>query len=213
MTDPDRSESDRGEPTPIVTGGVEPDRAEAMGRRLMRTAGRLGMDEAARALVLDAFRVAMKPRLARIREDHDPDYLHPARTALILMDDTGEADAVTLAAALFTETRDPTFAARPDAMERVSPDAARLAAQIPVPDHTDRLLETLLALPDPGIRVAAAERLDHVRHLHLRAEREWPAGHAATRDAYVPVARRVDATLAARLEWWCDMFGRRFLED
>lgn len=192
---------------------TEPDRAEAMGRRLARTSGRLGMDEAGKAQLLDAFRAAMEPRRARIEEDHHPDYLHPARTALILMDDTRESDPVTLTAALFAETRDPTLAAAPDTRERISPEGARLAAEIPVPGRTQRLLETLLALPTPAARVAAAERLDHARHLHLRPEEEWQGWHAVTRDAYLPVTRRADQTLAARLDWWCDMFARRFLGD
>ncbi len=81
-----------------------------------------------------------------------------------------------------------------------------------MPERTERLLEALLALPDPAARVAAAERLDHARHLHIRPKDEWTGVHAATREAYVPVTRRVDQTLAARLDWWCDMFERRFLE-
>lgn len=182
-----------------------------MGRRLARTARRLGVDAEGRALVLDAFSVAMEPRRARIREDHHPDYLHPARTALILMDDTGESGPITLAAAMFAETRDPTLAAAPGVMRVISAEAAEMAAEIPVPARADRLLEALLALPPPSLRVAAAERLDHVRHLHLRARSEWQIWHGSTREMYVPVTRRVDETLAARLAWWCDMFARRFL--
>ena len=224
MTDPDPSDRgpapDRrpappgsdGGPGEVRWGREEAHRAEAMGRRLARTADRLGIDEEGRALILDAFRLAMGPRLERIHEDHHPDYLHPARTALILMDDTREADPVTLAAAIYVETRDPTLAAPADAMRRVSPEAATLAAEVPVPERTPRLLETLLALPDTALRIAAAERLDHARHLHLRPEDEWAGVHAATREAYVPVTRRVDTTLASRLEWWCDMFERRFLD-
>lgn len=190
---------------------TEPDRAEAMGRRLARTADRLGIDADGKALILDAFRAAMEPRRARIQEDHHPDYLHPARTALILMDDTREADPVLLSAALFAETRDPSLAAPADVREGISVEAAGLAASLPVPGRTDRLLEELLALPSAATRVAAAERLDHARHLHLRPEDEWASWHQDTREAYAPVARRVDETLAARLDWWCDMFHRRFL--
>ncbi|MDX1674120.1 MAG: hypothetical protein R3314_04880 [Longimicrobiales bacterium] len=189
---------------------TEPDRAEAMARRLARTADRLGMEPDGRALVVDAFRTAMEPR-RQIEEDHHPDYLHPARTALILMDDTGESDPVTLAAAIFTETRDPALGAPARERARVSPEAASLADAIPAADAGDRLLESLLALPTPGARIAAAERLDHVRHLHLRDKGEWQPWHATTREAYVPVARRVDTVLAARLDWWCDMFRSRYL--
>ncbi len=225
MTDPDPPDGPAGErpdapEAPVSDPGAgevrwgreEAHRAEAMSRRLARTAHRLGIDTRGRALILDAFRLAMGPRLHRIEEDHLPDYLHPARTALILMDDTREADPVTLAAALFVETRDPTLLPPPDAMRRVSPDAAELAALVPVPARTERLLETLLALPAAAMRIAAAERLDQARHLHLRPENEWAGTHASTRDAYVAVTRRVDTTLAARLDWWCDMFARRFLE-
>lgn len=187
------------------------DRAEAMGRRLARTAAGLGLDAEGQALVLDAFRAAMAPRRARIDEDHHPDYLHPARTALILMDDTAETAPVTLAAALFAETRDPSLAADPATARSVSADAAELAAAVPVPSRTDHLLETLLALPPAALKVAAAERLDHARHLHLRDRDEWEDWHNATREAYVPAVGRTDETLAARLDWWCDMFHRRFL--
>lgn len=188
------------------------DRAEAMGRRLGRTAARLGMDADGRTLLLRAYRAAMEPRRARIHEDHHPDYLHPARTALILMDDTAEVAPVILAAALFTETRDPPLAPAPDAMRRISPAAAEIVAAVPVPARTPHLLESLLALPAPAMRVAAAERLDHARHLHLRPRDEWEDWHDATRQAYVPAAARTDSTLAARLDWWCDMFHRRFLD-
>lgn len=190
----------------------QPDRAEAMSRRLDRTAARVGVPAAGRALVLDAFRVAMEPRRARITQDHHPDYLHPARTALILMDDTREAEPVTLAAALFTETRDPSLAAPTKRLVEVSPEAASLVAGIPLPDRTDHLLEALLALPAPAARVAAAERLDHARHLHLRDPTEWDEWHAVTRAVYVPATNRVDDTLAVRLQWWCDMFARRFMQ-
>lgn len=211
-SDPDPQPDPHPQAKPEVRWGrEEAHRAEAMGRRLARTAHRLGIDTDGRALILDAFRLAMGPRLERIEEDHHPDYLHPARTALILMDDTGEADPVTLAAALFVETRDPTLLPAPDAMQRVNRDAAELAARVPVPARTERLLETLLALPDAALHIAAAERLDHVRHLHLRPEAEWAQVHTETREAYVPVARRVGSALAARLDWWCDMFERRFL--
>lgn len=190
----------------------EPDRAEAMGRRLDRTADRLGVSAEDRALLLRAYRQVMEPRRSRIREDHHPDYLHPARTTLILMDDAGERETATLLAALFTETRDPTLLPPAGALERVSAEAARLAANIPVPDREPHLLEALLALPAPGGRVAAAERLDHSRHLHIREQVEWQPWHRTTRESYVPATRRVDARLAARLDWWCDMFDRRFLE-
>jgi (p)ppGpp synthase/HD superfamily hydrolase len=193
-----------------VTG---PDRAEAMGRRLARTARRLGVDEDGRELLHRAFRTAMAPRIARIEDDHHPDYLHPARTALILMDDVRIADPAELAAALLVETRDPSLAASRDAVEDLGAAVTAIVSGVPVPDREgDRLMETLLALPPDILRVAVAERLDHARHLHLRDEAEWRPYHVATDRVYAPVARRVEPTLGARLEWWCDTFTRRFLE-
>jgi (p)ppGpp synthase/HD superfamily hydrolase len=187
-------------------------RAEAMGRRLLRTAGRLGIAEAGRQAMMLAFEVGMEPRLARALDDHHPDYLHPARTALILMDDAGVDDPVTLAAALITETRDRSLAAEPARVAELGPAVVAVAAEIPEP-HTagDRLLEILVAAPAAVRLVAVAERLDHARHLHLRPEPEWAGYHATTCGAYTPVAQRTDPQLAGRLGWWCTTFQQRFL--
>ncbi len=196
-----------------MMAGAQPDRAEAMARRLDRTAARLGMTPADRDLIGRAFRLAMGPRRERITSDHHPDYLHPARTALILMDDVRLAHAETLATALFTETRDPGLAVDAGAVERISEGVARELARIPIPDLAgDTLLETLLALPEDTLRVAAAERLDHARHLHLRDRTEWDDYHETTCHIYVPVARRTEPVLAGRLEWWCTTFTERFLD-
>lgn len=192
----------------------QPDRAEAMGRRLARTADRLGMATDQRDLVVRAFRVAMEPRRARIREDHHPDYLHPARTALILMDDARLADAHVLATAAFLETRSPVLRVPDREVERVSEEVADRLTRIPRPEREgDRLLEALLGLDPDLAAVAVAERLDHARHLHLRPREEWRDYHATTCGTYAPVASRTHAALASRLEWWCATFRRRFLKD
>lgn len=189
------------------------DRAEAMGRRLDRTAGRLGIDSAGRVLLERAFRAAMEPRRARLQDDHHPDYLHPARTALILMDDCGVGDAVVLAAAMFAETRDPSLAVEVGVVEGISPGAARALERLPSPDgERRRLLESLLALAPEDAMVAAAERLDHARHLHLRDREEWAVYHTTTCSTYAPVATRANPRLAQRLHGWCSLFGRRFLD-
>jgi len=196
-----------------MTRSAGADRAEAMGRRIERTARRLGIPDDDRADIGRAFRAAAEPRRARIADDHHPDYLHHARTALILMDDCGVADPHTLITALFLESRDPSLAAPPDLIERISEDAARSLDRIPVPRTSgDRLLEALLALTPADAMVASAERLDHARHLHLRPREEWEGYHTLTCSAYAPVAARTHPRLGERLSWWCSIFQRRFLD-
>lgn len=189
------------------------DRAEAMARRLARTARRLGIPDDRWPGLRAAFDIGMKRRLARELDDHHPDYLHPSRTALILMDDAAITDLPTLAAALVTETRDPGLAPAVGELEALGGEAAAVAAGVPRPERDgDRLLETLLAAPRAAQLVALAERLDHARHLHLRPRREWVEYHEVTRAIYAPVAGRVDPALMARLGWWCTTFRRRFLD-
>lgn len=188
------------------------DRAEAMGRRLERTARRLGMDVPGRVLLERAFRAAMEPRRAQL-QDHHPDYLHPARTALILMDDCGVVDPVVLAAAMLAETRDASLAVDNGVVEGISAGAARSLRRLPSLDgEGDRLLESLLALAPEDAMIAAAERLDHARHLHLRDREEWARYHATTCSTYAPVATRANPRLAQRLHGWCSTFRRRFLD-
>lgn len=197
--------------TPTGASGG-PDRADAMARRLQRTAARLGLGPQDRQRIAAAFHAAMAPRRSRIPDDHHPDYLHPARTALILMDDAAVADPDILVMGIFAETRDPDLSAPIREVERVSPAAAEALARLPLPAREeDRLLESLLALPSEQVMVATAERLDHARHLHLRDRGEWPGYHATTCASYAPVAARVDKTLGARLASWCSTFQRRFL--
>lgn len=192
------------------TGG---ERAEAMARRLDRTARRLGLAAADRTLLIDAFRVVMAPRMARLADDHDPDYLHPARTALILTDDCRIADVATLVAALLAETRVPDVAVPAASARRLDPAAAAIVAAVPAPDvEGDRLLESLLAASPETRFVACAERLDHARHLHLRPRDEWEPYHGITCAAYAPVAGRTHPRLGQRLDWWCSIFRGRFLK-
>jgi (p)ppGpp synthase/HD superfamily hydrolase len=184
-------------------------RAEAMRRRIVRTASRLGVDEGGVELLRRAFELGMAPRFARDLDDHHPDYLHPSRTALILMDDARVSDAPVLAAALVMETRDPSLRAEASALRGLGAVAA-LAEAVPVPKDIG-LVEALLSASLDARMVAIAERLDHARHLHLRPREEWPAYHALTRDTYAPIAERTHPVLAGRITWWCTTFATRFL--
>jgi hypothetical protein len=186
-------------------------RAEAMSRRLTRTATRLGVDAAGLDVMRRAFELAMAPRFRDGLEDHHPDYLHTARTALILMDDARIADPCVLAAALVTETRDESLMLDAAALVELGP-AAALAESVPQPRLAgEGIAEGLVVAAREARLIAVAERLDHARHLHLRGREEWPAYHALTRRVYVPVAERTHPALAGRITWWCTTFETRFL--
>lgn len=186
-------------------------RADAMAARLTDTASRLGMDADARALVLAAFQVAMAPRRAAGLDEHHPDALHPARTALILMDDVQVADPIVVAAGLVTETRDPALRADPGAVAALGAGVEPLAAGVPDPAGSELLVERLVGADRAVLRIALAERLDHARHLHLRPVPEWGPEHSLTCTCYGPLAPRAHAVLERRFTWWCRTFERRFL--
>lgn len=192
-----------------MTGSL---RAEAMARRILRTAGRLGVDDRGQGRLRRAFDIGMAPRMERGLDDHHPDWLHPSRTALILMDDARVADPGPIAVALVTETRDRALRIEAETLRAVDPELASLAAEVPDPDRAgDGLMEALIAVSTQAALVAVAERLDHARHLHLRDRDEWAMYHATTCSIYAPVARRTHPALAGRIDWWCTTFQQRFL--
>jgi (p)ppGpp synthase/HD superfamily hydrolase len=199
--------------TPGAPAGDAGLRAEAMARRIARAAERAGLAEAERSLLDRAFRLAMEPRRRRLADDHDPDFLHPGRTVLILLEDVGCRDPLILAAAAVCETLRPELAAPAAAIRDALGLAVHsLVAGVPVPDFAgDELLEQLVVGDHAARLIALAERLDHARHLHLRPQAEWAAFHGVTCEVYLPVALRTDPTLARRFRWWSAMFERRYL--
>jgi (p)ppGpp synthase/HD superfamily hydrolase len=185
-----------------------------MGRRIARTAGRLAMDAPGQELVLRAYRAGMARRMEL--DDHHPDHLHPARTALILMDDAGVGDPHVLAAALVTETRDGSFQVEPGTLADLGPEVEEIVAGVPAPDaegeaEGEGLLEALVTASPAVLTVALAERLDHARHLHLRPREEWESYHGVTCQVYAAAAQRGHPALAGRITWWCATFRDRFL--
>jgi hypothetical protein len=55
-----------------------------------------------------------------------------------------------------------------------------------------------------------AERLDQLRHAHLREDHAWwRAIHAEAGAIWVPVAERTHPRLADRYRHWLRTFGRR----
>lgn len=183
-------------------------RAAAMAERLWKTAHELGIDEAGIARILDAHETAMRPRERLLDSDHHPDYLHPGRTALIIMLDTAIRDPVLIAAGALLETVRPELAADP-----LDDEVRARLAEIPTPARDGELLTEALLLAEPQVStVALAEWLDQVRHLHLRPREEWEAVHRITEEVYLPIAIRTEPTMARRYRWWCRTFRTRFLD-
>ncbi|HET9982803.1 MAG TPA: hypothetical protein VFQ38_04435 [Longimicrobiales bacterium] len=184
-------------------------RAGAMAARLATQARARGIDEAGAGHVARAFELAMSRRgLA----EEDPGYLHPGRTALILLEDAAVRDETVLAAGTLVDAANPGLAVPTAEIEHdLGAAEAALVAAVPVPAAADALLEGLLVAEEAVRLLALADRLDLVRHLHLRPSAEWAETHALTRAAYLPVAERTCGLLARRLRWWCDRFAARYL--
>lgn len=179
-----------------------------MAARIDATAEGLEVSAAGRELMKRAFQTALSLRSGL--DDHHVDVLHTARSALILMDDLGVADADLLAAALVLETRDRALMPGAESVAALGPGVAAAVAEVPVPGEAgDGLLEALLTVPRPVALLALAERLDHARHLHLRDRAGWAPEHELTCGVYAPLAGRVDPLLSRRFSWWCRTFERR----
>jgi hypothetical protein len=185
-----------------------------MARRLARTAEQAGLSGAQRERLISAYRVAMAPRI-EVLDDHDPGYLHPGRTVLILLLDLRIADSDVLSAGALCETLSPALAGDPAAARAVlSQPAEELLRQVPAPATSgDRLLEDLLSAPAAALDIALAERLDHARHLHLAPPPDWLPFHREVEEAYLPAAERANPLLARRYRWWTGTFARRFLAE
>ncbi len=191
-----------------------PSRWELMSARVERTARSIGVDRSGRDLIAAAIEEAMAPRLAVMDDDHDPDYLHPGRSVVILLDDVGMTDPVALAAAGLLDTRRADLElCDDDVTSKVSPAVAAFRGAVPRPGSAT-LLEDLLASEPEVILVALAERLDQVRHAHQWGDLpQARVAHQEASDVYLKMAERANARLAARYTQWCRAFGERYLRD
>jgi hypothetical protein len=184
------------------------DRARAMAGSVERIALAAGLDAAAVDLIGRAYAMAMEPR--RVLDEHDPAFLHPGRTILILLQDVGPLRPDVLAAAAVHESEEGRFRLdAADVLRELGAAVADRLAALPLSTDDD-LVERLVTL-DEGNRLAAlAERLDHIRHAHLR---EDPARWSALRDevsaAWAPVAERTHPRLADRYRAWLRAISRR----
>ena len=196
-------------------GGTEqpgPTRSQHMAARVLRTAQEMGVAEVGLGALERAHSLAMAPRLENLDDDHDPHFLHPGRTALILLMDVGEARTDVLTAALLVESERPELKvplAR--VREALGEAVAERVAAVPLPDD-EELAERLVTADEEVRLIALAERLDHLRHAHLWSDLERRrSAHRSALEVYAPVAERTHPALARRYAWWCDMFARRHL--
>jgi hypothetical protein len=205
------------------------ERAVAMARRLVISAWRAGASERAAERLERAFLATVDFRATAVADAEDHRFLHPARTALILIDDAEVNDGDALAAATMVESID--RAVSPGAAWATAvagAEAASLLAAVPLPadgaedpDGHALLREQLVTAEPLACLVALAEQLDQARHLHLRLRPADLYGSGPTPDpalflarvraVYAPVAARVQPLLGRRLERWAGAFEARFL--
>jgi hypothetical protein len=205
------------------------ERAAAMARRLVISAWRAGASERTAERLERAFLATIDFRTTVAADAEDHRFLHPARTALILIDDAGVTDGDALAAATMVESVDRAVSPGAEWATAVAgADAAAVLAAVPLPaadaDDADGyalLLEQLVTADPLPCLVALAEQLDQARHLHLRLRPADLSGSGPTPDpalflarvraVYAPVAARAQPLLGRRFERWAGAFEARFL--
>lgn len=186
------------------------ERHELMAASLATAARSAGLSEEAVELLGRAHALAMQPRLAALEDDHHPAYLHPGRTVLLLLQDVGPLPLELLSAAALHESEDPSLRVGAAAIATaLGEEVAERVASLPLPGD-QRLLERLVTLDHGLLLVALAERLDQLRHAHLRVDRAWWAWiHEEAGAAWLPVAERTHPRLADRYRHWHRTFTRR----
>ena len=180
-----------------------------MARRVAAAARESGLDQDGVGIVVEALRVADETRAQRLDDDHDPRYLHPGRTALILLDDVKLGDPVALAVGVTFDSSD--AALEPElAHELGLGQVAGLREELPRAGE-DALLGLLIEHEGSLLNVLIAERLDHLRHLHLGpVDDAARAAYAEASESYLPASTRAHPTLHRRLSWWVRRFSARF---
>jgi hypothetical protein len=180
-----------------------------MAASLAATARAGGISEEGIDLLTRAHALAMAPRLRALDDDHHPAYLHPGRTALVLLRDVGSRPAAVLATAALHETVDEDLRVAPDVVRSELGDlVADMLVSLPLPED-DLLVERLVTLDEGALLAALAERLDQVRHAHLRPDLDWHALHLEVGETWLPLSERTHPRLADRFRNWHRAFGRR----
>lgn len=182
-----------------------------MARSLATAVRGVGCSETEVGAVARALSLAMEPRLATLDDDHHPAYLHPGRSALILLQDVGKVDVAVLVVAVIHESADSALRVSARRVQQELGGAAVDAVRaIPLPGD-ERLIERLVTL-GPGTGLAAlAERLDHLRHLHVREDLmdTWADAYEEVSRAWLPFAQRTHPRLATRYGHWARTFVKR----
>ena len=152
----------------------------------------------------------MALRVDALSDDHHPAFLHPGRSALVLLGDEPDAPADAVVLATLLESRDAHLRVGPDTVaESLGAALATSWASVPLPG-TEDLVERLITLDRPAALAAAAERLDHLRHEHLREPTvPWVELVQDVERAWLPFAQRTSADLARRYTHWLRLFRRR----
>ncbi len=188
-----------------------PSRAAHMESSVAAAARSVGLDGSETAALERIHSIAMAPRTAALDDDHHPAYLHPGRTAIVLLKDVGRVDPVVLALSMLHESVDFGLSVEREAVASALGEGALGAlAALPVPGD-ERLVERLVSL-GPGSSLAVlAERLDHLRHLHLREDLidSWASTYAEVLEAWLPFANRIHPKLAGRFAHWARLFVKR----
>jgi len=180
-----------------------------MARSVASAARAAGLTDADVDLVGRAHALAMLPRMGALDDDHHPAYLHPGRSVLLLLRDVGPLPAGTLAAAAVHDTVDEALRVAVDAVRRELGEAlAATVESLPLPGD-EGLVERLVTLDEQARFAALAERLDQLRHAHLRPDLDWRAAHEEAGAVWLPVAERTHARLADRFRHWHRAFARR----
>jgi (p)ppGpp synthase/HD superfamily hydrolase len=178
-----------------------------MAAKLEAYATRRAVDPAS---IVAAYQSAISVRLPVLTDIFHPDFLHPARTVLILLEDAECTDATVLTAAALVESVYPSMRQREDVIAKeFGAGVAAITAAVPKPDQpSDQLLEDLVtASYDVGL-IAVAERLDHARHLRFRDQKYWQPFYDQITSVYLPFSSRVSEQLHTRLERWSTAFLR-----
>lgn len=187
------------------------DRGAAMAASVVRAARTLGVPSDGIPVLSRAHALAMEPRVRAFHDDHHPLFLHPGRSVLILLRDAGCLGTLVLAAAAVAESQDGELRVATERVEEVlGARVAEMAAAVP-PSGDEALAEKLVTASTEVRLAALAERLDHLRHAHLReADARWRRLALEEAEAvYRPLAHRTHARLAQRYDHWCRTFARR----